>query len=125
MADLSSCRQGDIIIDEFDIVVATGEGYFAEGMAAGVIITQTCDIIRARDVRKYVQVSPAIEVDEEKVRRVKRLHFPQFATNDGLAQRNLIVDLDIVMTIEKSSFCFCLEPPSRPSGIPRKDGNIA
>lgn len=70
-----------------------------EGLA---IVTQTCDIVRPFQQRPFLEVSPLVSVDD--VRSVECGKRPRFAYLRGLQEKNLVVDLDRVMVIEKPFF---------------------
>ena len=67
-----------------------------------VVVTQTCDIVRSCADRPYLEVSPLVEVNAEKLEQIRRLERPNYAYLAGVADRNLVADLDRVMTVEKS-----------------------
>lgn len=66
-----------------------------------VVVTQTCDIVRACATRPYVEVCPLIEVDEGTFRQTEKGHRPALAFVPVLAAQRLVADLDRVMTVEK------------------------
>lgn len=67
-----------------------------------VVLTQTCDIIRASQDRPYVEVAPLVEVTPVVLEEVRRMRRPAFAYVPGVADRNLVVHLERTMTIEKA-----------------------
>lgn len=67
-----------------------------------VVITQTCDIVRSCKDRPFIEVVPLIRVDDDRLHEVQRCKRPQFAYISGVAQHNLVADLDRVMTLEKA-----------------------
>lgn len=82
--------------DVNDIQALTSE---AEGLA---VITQTCDVVRSCSERPYVEVAPLMRVDEDVLHDIRRGRRPKFAWLPALVGHNLVVDLDRVMTVEKS-----------------------
>lgn len=68
-----------------------------------VVLTQTCDIVRDCTDRPFVEIAPLLEIVEPgKLHNIERARMPRFAYIPALADRSLVVDLDRVMTIEKS-----------------------
>lgn len=66
------------------------------------LISHTCDVARNCCSRPFVEVSPLVAMDDDKVREVRRLKRPAFAYVPGVADRGLVADLDRVMTMEKA-----------------------
>jgi hypothetical protein len=66
------------------------------------VVTQTCDIVRTCDERPFVEVVPLLEVDGRKLHDIQRSRRPQYAYIPGIAELNLVADLDRVMTVEKA-----------------------
>lgn len=83
---------------------ATGDGVQAlESEVRGlVVVTQTCDIVRACLERPYVEVAPLVEVSKDDLHQIKRGRRPAYATLPSLEPDCLVADLDRVMTVEKS-----------------------
>jgi len=111
-------RQGDIApyVDWFvhagDPSVALSEAA-AEGTEVGIqaltssvrglaVLTQTCDIVRSCLGRPYIECAPLVEVDETYLHEVERGRRPSHAALPALMSERLVVDLDRVMTVEKS-----------------------
>jgi hypothetical protein len=71
-----------------------------------VVVTQTCDIVRNCSKRPFIEVVPLVAVDDpgdpEKLHRIKNGKHTQYAFVPGAAGRNLVADLDCVMTVEKA-----------------------
>ena len=67
-----------------------------------MVLTQTCDISRDCGERPYIEVSPLVEVDELVLGEIERCRRPNYAFIPGLAKRQLVADLDRVMTVEKT-----------------------
>lgn len=67
-----------------------------------VILTQTCDIIRPAQSRKYVEVAPLVEVNAATLNEIRKRKRPAFVYVPNLANQSLVGDLDRVMTVEKS-----------------------
>lgn len=67
-----------------------------------VVITQTCDIVRTCSERPYLEIAPLVQLEADFVEEVRRLRRPAWAYVPGVADQNLVADLDRVMTIEKS-----------------------
>lgn len=119
-AALAAWRQGDCVLGEHWFVhrfapslpvTEAGKGAAAEGggevdlaqqpVAGLVVVTQTCDVVRTCDERPYVEVCPLVEVEADRLREVERGLRPRYGFLPLLAQRNLVADLDRVMTVEK------------------------
>jgi hypothetical protein len=66
-----------------------------------VVLTQTCDIVRACQDRPYIELAPLREVSAEELGQVIRAERPALAYIPALADRRLVADLDRTMTIEK------------------------
>jgi hypothetical protein len=117
-AAVSEWRQGDCVVAEQwfihrtdldsplgeDSVQAVQEGADAvEAPVPGLVITsQSCDIVRECQDRPFVEVSPLIEVGPGLLEEIKKARRPQFGYVPGVADQNLVADLDRTMTIEKS-----------------------
>lgn len=115
---LEDWRQGDCVVGEqwflfrTDVArpltdggaAAAEEGVEnAEAEALGfAVITQTCDLVRRCEVRPFAEVCPLVEVDETVLREAERGRRPNYAFIPGVADQQLVADLDRVMTVEKS-----------------------
>ena len=115
---LRSWRQGDCVVGAQDFLfqlnpdaplseeaaVAAAQG--ADAAMAEVrgftVLTQTCNLIRRCDDRPFVQLSPLVEVDAERLKEIQRGHRPNYAFVPGAARHGLVADLDRVMTVEKA-----------------------
>lgn len=86
--------------------IATGDTLEVEGVASAVIgyvvITQTCDIVRDCNSRSYVELCPLVEVKPAIVKETRLLRRPAFAFVPGASDKNLVADLDRIVTVEKS-----------------------
>ncbi|MCU0692926.1 MAG: hypothetical protein MUF54_16120 [Polyangiaceae bacterium] len=117
-AALRHWRQGDLAFDESwfvhvgDAALPLSEAA-AQAQDAGVqaltsevmglvVVTQTCDIVRACASRPYIEVARLVRVSEDELHNIKRGRRPAHATLPGLESNHLVVDLDRVMTVEKS-----------------------
>lgn len=67
-----------------------------------VVLTQTCDIVRPCQQRPFVEVTPLVEVDSKLLLEIRKGYRPQYAYIPGVIEKNLVADLDRVMTIEKA-----------------------
>ncbi len=117
-AALKQWCQGDYVLGEYWFVqrydlkrpltkdseeAATEEIDLAEVPIPGfVVITQTCDIVRSCKERPFIEVSPLFEVDQQRLLEIQKARRPQYAYIPGVAERNLVADLDRVMTVEKA-----------------------
>jgi hypothetical protein len=67
-----------------------------------VVVTQTCDIVRSCLSRPFIEVVPLVEVDKQQLPEIQKARRPQYAYIPGVAELNLVADLDRVMTVEKA-----------------------
>ncbi len=67
-----------------------------------VVLSQTCDVVRASSNRPFVEVAPLVALEATMVDEVRHLRRPQFAYVPGTAGACLVADLDRVMTVEKA-----------------------
>lgn len=85
---------------------ATGDTLEVEGVASAVtgyvVITQTCDIVRDCKARSYVELCPLVAVKPSTVKETRLLRRPAFAFVPGASDKNLVADLDRIVTVEKS-----------------------
>jgi len=117
-AALATWRQGDLALEE-PWFVHVGDRRQALTAAAAeleeaglqaltsevaglVVLTQTCDLVRACVDRPFVEVSPLVEVSAEELQQIRRARRPRYAFIPATAARCLVADLDRVMTVEKS-----------------------
>jgi hypothetical protein len=82
------------VIDEESLVKSVVRGF--------VVLTQTCDLVRDCQDRPYLEISPLIEIETNFLEEVRKMKRPQYAYIPGIAEKNLVADLDRVMTVEKS-----------------------
>jgi hypothetical protein len=66
------------------------------------VVTQTCDLVRSCQDRPFVEISPLVLVDAERLEEIRRSKRPQYAYIAGVADLFLVADLDRVMTVEKA-----------------------
>lgn len=116
-AALQQWRQGDLALGE-SWFVHVGDGAWPLTLASDaaddgvqaltsevnglVMVTQTCDIVRCCVNRPFVEVAPLIKVGDDDYNNVKKGRRPALAALPNLEAERLVVDLDRVMTIEKS-----------------------
>jgi len=116
-AALAEWRQGDCVLGEHGFVhrfnpscplspgakdQAGGEADLVEEDVRGfLVVTQTCDIVRDCADRPFLEVVPLVEVDTERLAEVAKAKRPAYAFVPGLEARQLVADLDRVMTVEK------------------------
>lgn len=117
-ATLKEWCQGDCVLGEYWFVqrfnpqrpltpdsanVAQQETDLAESEVKGfVVVTQTCDVVRSCADRPFIEVVPLIKVNKQILDEIQRSRRPQFAYIPGVAELNLVADLDRVMTVEKA-----------------------
>ena len=89
--------------DAADVVATSAEADLTESSVSGfVVVTQTCDLVRSCAERPFVEVAPLVAVDDQYLQDIHRLKRPRYAYIAGVAQFNLVADLDRVMTVEKA-----------------------
>jgi hypothetical protein len=119
-AALEEWRQGDVALDQHwfihagdptaPLTEASAEAEPVDGAIQAltseveglVVLTQTCDVIRDCTSRPYIEVAPLVRVAASDLLAIERGRRPALAALPALAARNLVVDLDRVMTVEKS-----------------------
>lgn len=79
-----------------------GVSLAAEKVRGFIVVSQTCDIIRAVEDRPFVQVAPIIEVSGETLGNARLRMRPRLAYLPSLAERSLVADLDRIFTVEKA-----------------------
>ena len=67
-----------------------------------VLVTQTCDIVRSSSTKPYVDVAPLVAVDNSTYHDVRRGRRSSLTALSRLESEGLVVDLDRIMTVEKS-----------------------
>ena len=117
-AALADWRQGDCVVDGEHWFIHRGEEARKSGfqheqsdkdspelleseVEGFVILTQSCDVVRKWSERPFVIISPLVAVDPNDLSKIKRGQVPKYAFIDGVSDKNLVGDLDRVMTIEK------------------------
>ena len=117
-ASLSMWRQGDLALDERwfihagdssqPLTVASAEASesgiqaFTTEVAGLAVVSQTCDVVRKCGERPYVEVAPLVKVDAKDMLPIQRGYRPALATMPVLLAESCAIDLDRVMTVEKS-----------------------
>ena len=66
-----------------------------------IVVTQTCDIVRSRAERPFIELCPLVEVDADRLEEIKRCRRPAYAFVPQLSEKQLVADLDRVMTVVK------------------------
>jgi hypothetical protein len=118
---LSAWRQGDAILGnhlrfvhvadltrpltaESKELAISENGIVAVGstLAGGIIVTQTCDIVRNPDEYPFVQAAALIEISQSEYTEIVKGQRPNFAAVPGLADRFLVARLDLITTAEKT-----------------------
>jgi hypothetical protein len=89
--------------DAADVVAVDPNADLTESSVSGfVVVTQTCDLVRSCAERPFVEVAPLVAVDDQYLQEIHRLKRPRYAYIAGVAEFNLVADLDRVMTVEKA-----------------------
>lgn len=108
---IQTWRQGDCVLEDGLTFVHRVEaspndadaGDLLETPVDGLIVlTQTCDLVRTHIERPFVEVSPLVVVEEEVLQQVRRGRRPALAFVPPLEPKQLVADLDRVMTIDKA-----------------------
>jgi len=108
MMDLQKLRQGDISYDEHWFVYLStpddsGNTLVEEEVAGFVILSQTCDIVRAHTERPYLEVCPLVKIeDEQDYQTIHKGMRPRYAYIPATEAQRLVADLDRITTIDKS-----------------------
>jgi len=76
-----------------------------------VVVTQTCDVVRSCVTRPYIEGAPLVRVSEDDLHQVMRGRRPALASLPTLEKEQLVVDLDRVMTVEKSIVASWIRTP--------------
>ncbi len=76
-------------------------------VAGFVVISQTCDIVRAVRNKPYVEVAPLVQLDATAFKETQGLKRPGFVEVPSLARERLVGDLDRILTLEKSIVAKC------------------
>ena len=67
-----------------------------------VVVSQTCDVVRACQERPFVEVAPLVELEADDYREVERGRSLRYAVLPKFADRHLVADLERIMTVEKA-----------------------
>ena len=135
-AALAEWRQGDLALEE-DWFVHAADGSLPltadsdeaeDGLQALttevdglVMISQTCDVVRGCLERPYVEVAPLVAISESDLRTIARGRRPAYALIPAVEDRQLVADLDRVMTVEKSVVASWARTPGCPTDQARRD----
>ena len=66
-----------------------------------VVLTQSCDIVRAYKNRPYISVAPLVQVSADALIEIGKGYRPQYAVIPGVMASRFVADLDRVMTVDK------------------------
>lgn len=135
-AALAEWRQGDLALEEGWFIHAadgcrplTPASQRADGGLQAlmtevdglVMVTQTCDVVRSCTDRPFVEVAPLVEVSASDLRAIERGRRPAYAVVPAVKERRLVVDLDRVMTVEKSVVASWSRTPGCQTDQARRD----
>lgn len=96
--------QGDVFSDIETIPVLSTLDTFDEIEVVGAaIVSQTCDIVQDRPGRDFVQLAAVVTVTNEQWLQIKKGIKPQFAIIPSLSLELKVIDLDLVVTVNKKS----------------------
>jgi hypothetical protein len=72
-----------------------------ERFAEVALVTQTCDVVRQIDVRRFVTIAPVVQLDGDVLANARRRRIPRYAALPGLGE-DRFCDLDRLTSVEKS-----------------------
>jgi hypothetical protein len=102
---LSVWRQGDVILGEMLLpLLDVGEGGPEIALTesdGGVLLTQSCDVVRDYERKPYVQIASIRQVTDAELERARRGQEIRYLYVPSLANKNLVADLDITSTVDK------------------------
>lgn len=99
---LKSWKQGDFCIDVKAVPFLLNLEQFQDfDVEAIVAVSNTCDIIRDYDSRPFIQFAAGLIATPDEIAQIKKHKRPRYAYAPGLAQHGLVVDLDVVITVDK------------------------
>lgn len=104
---LDEWRQGDLSLSPLELPAITGDNGEAvweaiDAMHGVMMISQSCDIVRSMDQRPFVQVAALVRATEAEIGRAIRRETPSRIHLEIIANRGLLVDLDVTATVHKS-----------------------
>lgn len=102
---LNDWRQGDVLLGDIDLplldIGEDGHEAVLSGSDGAVLLTQSCDIIRAYDKRPYLHVAALVPVTAQELQRIEAGREIRYLYVPGLRDRLLVADLDLTATIDK------------------------
>jgi hypothetical protein len=117
-SSLDQWQQGDCLLGDYFFLLpidkalplsseaqdAARQGFdLAETDEIGLcVISQTCDVVRDCLDRPYINVAPLMPVDDSSYQDIVKMRRPNYVAVPGLATQKIVVDLDRIMTVEKS-----------------------
>lgn len=90
------------LTEEARAAAAEGAEDVLDAVPGMMLATQTCDILRESRARPFIEVCPLVERSKDVIREVERGRRPSLAFVPGVAEYQLVADLDRSMTMEKS-----------------------
>ena len=66
-----------------------------------VVLSQSCDIVRAAQHRPYVELAPLVPVSRENLLQIRSGRSTRFVSLPAMDDQSLVADLDRVMTVQK------------------------
>lgn len=67
-----------------------------------VVVTQTCDIVKDCAKSEFIDVSPLVRVDDQRLQEIRKGRQIRYAYVPGVANQRLVADLERTMAVEKS-----------------------
>lgn len=118
---LAAWRQGDFALDVGGFLLAEPANDHAikyeaaeinDGVVGLVLISQTCDVVRATDDKPMVSVSPLVHCEPSRWKEILMGRFPSLTTLEHAPEEQMVVDLGRTMCVTKELL----------AAWPRKDG---
>jgi len=78
-----------------------GREIVAGRILGAVVISHTCEISRSCFVRPYVELSAIVQATEDLFQQASMQMRPAYVPIPSMAERKIVADLDVVMTVEK------------------------
>jgi hypothetical protein len=111
----ASWRQGDVfdgarlpivwLVDPDRVEAPAADGVTRridnERFAEVVLVTQTCDVVRPIDLRRFVTIASVVQLDGDTLANARRRRIPRYAPLPGLGE-DRFCDLDRLTSVEKS-----------------------
>lgn len=101
-------KDSPIPLSDLDIIDRDALGF--------VVISQTCELQRAREVDPHVLVAPLVSLDDPEFNEVRALKRPRYAGIPVLSPHRMVADLSRVLTISRELLAKCSRDGSLTDG---------